>query len=138
MKKYIWMLGLLFSTLGFWSCADDDGYSTFHYVTRGIDSVAMPDSARLGQRVEVRTYTKIKQNCQQFQQHGYDAVGSERTVTAWFVQWDDRECGEDINVSPFFYFAPEQPGTYQFRFWAGQDEETQQDVFITRNILIFQ
>ena len=139
MKKYFLILGMMISALGIWSCNnDDDVYANFHYVARGIDSIAMPDSARLGQRVEVRTYTTVLQNCQQFQSHGYDIVGNERTVTAWFVEFDNQECGDELAFSPYFYFAPQHSGTFQFRFWAGQDDETDEDIFITKEINIYE
>lgn len=138
MKRALLTLGIIISAFSLWSCNDDDEYSTFHYVARGIDSIAMPDSAQLGRRVEIKTYTKIKQNCQQFQTHGYDVVGNERTVTAWFVEWDEPQCGEDMTTAPYFYFAPQETGNYHFRFWAGYDDENEQDVFISKNIHIYQ
>lgn len=137
MRKNFWMMVFVFIGITLASCSsDDDSYSSFHYVSRGIDSIALADSATLGQRVEVRYYTKIAQDCQAFQTHGYDIVGNERTVTAWFIQYDDATCGEDQVIQPYFYFVPQESGTYHFRFWAGADEETGDDTFITQDIVI--
>lgn len=137
MKKYVWMLGIFFTGMSLWSCSNDDDYTRFQYVARGIDSIAMPDSARLGNRVEIRTFTSVLQGCEQFQSLDWDIVGNERTVTAWFVKYDDLQCGESLPISPFVYFNPQAPGNYHIRFWAGQDEVTQEDVFITQDIVIY-
>lgn len=134
--KNFWILSIIFFSLTLWSCNNDDDYSSFHYVGRGIDSIAMPDSANLGQRIEIKTFTKIRMGCEQFQTHGYDVVGNERTVSAWFVRFDEQECQEYANIAPSFYFLPQESGVYHFRFWAGQDEETEEDEFITKDIYI--
>ncbi|MDO5656621.1 MAG: hypothetical protein Q4G27_10845 [Flavobacteriaceae bacterium] len=136
MNKYFWILGLILSTLTITSCNNDDDYQTLHYVARGIDSISMPDSARLGNRVEIRTHTRYKRDCQQFQTHGYDVVGNERTVMAWFIEYNNRTCGAEEAISPYFYFSPRNSGTYHFRFWAGQNEANE-DVFITKDIVIY-
>ena len=134
--KNFWIIGVLFTALTMWSCNNDDNYTSFHYVGRGIDSVTMADTANLGQRIEIKTFTKIKQGCEEFQTHGYDIVGNERTVSTWFIHHDNMECGEFMTISPAFIFTPRESGLYQFRFWAGQDEETEEDVFLTKDIYI--
>ena len=134
--RNFWIIGILFTVLALWSCSDDDAQSSFHYVGRGIDSISMPDTAMLNQRVEIKTYTKLYQECENFQTHGYDIVGNERTVTAWFVRFDNSECGAETVIGPSFYFMPQERGWYNFRFWAGVDEETNQDVFLTKDIYI--
>ncbi|MDG4946712.1 hypothetical protein NMK71_09810 [Weeksellaceae bacterium KMM 9713] len=134
--RNFWIIGILFTALTLWSCNDDDAKSSFHYVGRGIDSISMPDTAMLNQRVEIKTYTKLYEGCENFQTHGYDIVGNERTVTAWFVRFDNSECGEETVISPSFYFMPQSTGWYNFRFWAGVDEETNEDVFLTKDIYI--
>ena len=134
--KNFWIIGILFTALTMWSCNNDDNYSSFHYVGRGIDSVSMPDTAMLRQRIEIKTFTKIRQGCEQFQTHGYDILGNERTVSTWFIKYDDLACGELMNISPAFYFVPQESGLYHFRFWAGQDEETNEDVFFTKDLYI--
>lgn len=134
--KNFWIISLIFISLAIWSCNNDDNYSSFHYVGRGIDSISMPDTANLRQRVEIKTFTQIRQGCEQFQTHGYDVVGNERTVSVWLIKYDDRECGEYMNIDPSFYFMPQQTGIYHFRFWAGQDEETDEDIFLTKDIYI--
>lgn len=134
--RNFWILSIIFISLTMWSCNNDDDYSSFHYVARGIDSIAMPDSANIGQRIEIKTYTQIRMNCEQFQTHGYDVVGNERTVSTWFVRFDDQTCGDYANIAPSFFFLPQASGLYHFRFWAGQDEETEEDQFITKDIYI--
>lgn len=136
MKKYFWMLGMLMTFSAFWSCIDDDSdYTNFRYVVRGIDSIAMPNTGTLGHPVDIVTYTTALENCQHFNSYGYDRIGNERTVVTWFVEYDV-ECGESSVVSPSLKFTPEEAGTYHFRFWMGQDEETQEDIFVTRDIVI--
>lgn len=130
------VIGGLLMMLILGSCLKDDQYASFHYESRGIDSVVMPDTASLHQRVPIKTFTQMLGGCENFQTHGYDRVGNERTVTAWFVRYDEVECSNASTVAPLFYFVPERSGTYHFRFWAGVDEETQEDVFLTKDIYI--
>ena len=134
--RNFWILGILFITLTLLSCNNDADYASFHYVSRGIDSVAMADTASLGQSVQIKTFTKIRSGCEQFQTHGYDIVGNERTVAVWFIRQDNLDCGEYMDIAPSFNFVPRESGTYHFGFWAGQDEETNDDVFLSKDIYI--
>ena len=57
-------------------------------------------------------------------------------MTAWFVRFDNSECGAESVIGPSFYLMPQTRGWYNFRFWAGVDEETNEDVFLTKEIYI--
>lgn len=138
MKRALWITVLLLSFLTFFACSsDDDIYNgNISYIARGIDSVRIPETITLGERVNIELYTTKLENCQEFQTIGNDPTGFENTVVTWFIQRNTVACGEEELATIDFFFEPVQPATYHFRFWAGQDEETQEDIFITKDIVV--
>lgn len=138
MKKVLWITVLLLSSLTFFACSsDDDIYNgNISYIARGIDSIRMPETITLGERIDIQLFTTKLENCQEFQTLGNDPAGSEITIVTWFIQRNTISCGEEELATTHFFFEPTERATYHFRFWAGQDEETQEDVFITKDIIV--
>lgn len=141
MKKKIPLLLLFITTLSltFVSCLDNDDSKPINYVPLAIDSISMPDSGSFGTNIKITPYLRIKENCQAFQNFGYTLEGpNTRNVIAWGVEENGPSCKDSktLSVSSFFYFRPNYPGTYTLNFWAGKDVETNEEIVISRQIVI--
>ncbi len=136
MKKYLLMgLGILLATLTLQSCLENDDKTNFTFMVTPIDSINMPDTAKLG-KVTITAYTQIKSQCQTFYSFDYTGLNNERTVSTVIIQNTDVKCGELKTIKPTFKFIPKRAGDYTFRFWAGKDSVTNKNIFITKDIHI--
>ncbi len=141
MKK----LGVLLFVMAFWltACSTDDDYSKISYVITPIDSVDMPDSARLSLTgsINIETFIKSKNNCERFYDYGYEIDGDERFVATWLLRDEGVSCGEEKTYSPILKFRPQEAGTYFFKFWQGERENEQgetEDVYLEKEIVILE
>ncbi len=137
MKKYLLMgASVLLSIFAFQSCLDNDDKSNFIFTVTPIDSVNMPDTAKLGKVVEITTYTQIKEKCQTFYSFDYTGLKNERTVSTIALKNMDVACGKLKTIKPVLKFRPREAGNYTFRFWSGKDSVTNKNIFITKDIYI--
>lgn len=139
MKRILLVLFVsVFAGVSMTSCLNDDDIEqrNLSFQARVIDSVAMPDSADLGSSVQVTLTSSLLADCQNFYGLDYDRLANERTVTFWSVQDNDVTCGDSEAYTTEFNFAPTAAGTYYFKFWAGQEDETQENIYIEKTITI--
>lgn len=121
------------SSVAFTSCNDDEDYKTIQSVEKvKIDSVSIVnDTMNVFDIQSIRTYQKFTQQCEGF--YGYDYVHTadfDRNVTAYKFK-TNANCGAG-SFTGFnqINFAPKVAGTYNFKFWTGDN------TFITKTIVV--
>jgi hypothetical protein len=122
-----------FTTLGFTSCNEDDDYETIQSVEKvKIDSVSIVnDTMDVFAIQSIRTYQKFNNQCEGF--YGYDYAHTSdfgRNITAYKFK-TNANCGTgNFTGVNQINFAPKVVGTYQFKFWTGDN------TFITKTIVV--
>ncbi|WP_312078457.1 hypothetical protein [Chryseobacterium sp.] len=131
------LLNIGFFTLlaGFFfvSCNDDDDYETIQSVDKvKIDSVSIVnDTMSVFEVQSIRTYSKYTPVCEGF--YGYDYVHTsdfDRDVTSYKFK-TNANCGTgEVRRANQINFAPKAAGTYNFKFWNGDNN------WITKTIVV--
>jgi len=134
MKKLILLCFISFS---FWSCTLDDDSDNFYYEFIPIENVSMPDSFTFG-AVHTISYTYFRPStCHVFRDLYYVPEDNTRTVAVINTVYEEGNCNPltDELVERSFDFQPLENGTYIFKFWAGVDENDE-DEFLVYEILV--
>ncbi|MCE2613692.1 hypothetical protein LVD13_11975 [Flavobacteriaceae bacterium D16] len=126
-QLYVW-IGL-FLLLGLTGCELEDDSIKYHFVPLQITSVDMPDTFTLNETYEISVTFIRPSNCVFFE--GFDVRQEDttvRSVVAIGSEVDNQQCAqvvEEITESFNFLVIYDQP--YLFRFWAGEDENGEQE-----------
>lgn len=137
MRKFFLWVSILAAVAASQSCLDNnDNTPNYKYFVTKIDSVSMAETANFKEEVKITVYSTVKESCEAFFRFNTGQTGDEYTISTIAIKYDEKECGEKKKIDPELKFNPREPGDYKFRFWAGKDETTKKDVFITKTIHI--
>ncbi|MBT8320161.1 MAG: hypothetical protein KJO90_00675 [Eudoraea sp.] len=128
MKRFYVWLGL-FLLLGLSACELEDDNIKFHFVALQATSVDIPDTFTLNETYEV-SVTFIKPNACVFFE-GFDVRQEDTTVRNVVVigtEVDNQQCAQEVEeLTETFDFLVIYDQPYLFRFWAGEDENGEQE-----------
>lgn len=124
MKKIV-ALCVLFSSLFFFNCSNDDEIP-FFYERIPIESVEVPEQFFINEEVTLKVLYKRPSDCYSFNNFNYKSFANRRTVTVInVVVQNDSVCkslgDKDIVEIPLNFKAGNED-SYIFRFWQGEDE----------------
>lgn len=124
---------LLFVSSVLISCTENDDYDTIEYADKvKIDSVKIiNDTMSVYEIQNIKTFSTYTSKCEGF--YGYDYVHAPnltRNVTAYQFHTNS-DCAQEKYVSSNqIKFSPQIAGTYNFRFWNGDNN------WITKTIVV--
>ncbi|NHF59145.1 hypothetical protein FK220_007325 [Flavobacteriaceae bacterium TP-CH-4] len=123
MRRFVFILGTIILSLGFYGCNDDDGVN-FHFAALEVVAAELPESFDLNGQYQITVTYFRPDDCTFFE--GFDVVQEDTTIRNVIVVGSvitNRECAEKAEeVEATFNFVVLHDQDYLFRFWQGQDE----------------
>lgn len=132
--KQILLLLLVFSVL---SCDLDQEPAPSQYLLPALEASG-PDTLIVGNVAEFIVTYKRPTHCYVFNGFHYQAQGFNRYIAIRAVDMNQADC-QDVPTNNFevpLRFEPQQTGTYDLHFWAGNTGENNTAAYISRQIIV--
>ena len=119
------MIHLLFAvltSLTLMSCGFDDNQNVYLEIVP-VSVIEMPTKYKVDSITQIPISYIRPTVCHQFSNFYYNSIGNERTVAVYCLTNGQQNCAASTNeITVPLNFKPKAIGTYNFRFWTGEDD----------------
>ena len=116
------------------SCSfNDEPVENFYFEGLEITDVEMPETFKLGDAYRIKVTMTRPTSCHYFEGFDFSKTGeTERTVVGVASVFNENTCEvlEENSFENYFDFEVIYTSTYTFKFWAGEDENGENEYLI--------